>query len=148
MAERIAEVKAALPSAKAEEGRVLTESICLTCHALGGKGVGFAPPLDGSASRDVEGLITAIIDPNAAMENVFRTFRIVTKDGRTIEGFKQSETRRAITVLLMGGVPQVIPIREIKVAGYIEGQSVMPAITGGMPPEQVASIAAYLRSLK
>ena len=148
MAERIAEVKAALPSAKAEEGRVLTESICLTCHALGGKGVGFAPPLDGSASRDVEGLLTAIIDPNAAMENVFRTFRIVTKDGRTIEGFKQSETRRAITILLMGGVPQNIPIKEIKVAGYIDGQSVMPAITGSMTLEQVASIVAYLRSLK
>ena len=148
MAERIAAAKAALPSAKAEDGRVLTESICLTCHALGGKGIGFAPPLDGSASRDVDGLLTAIIDPNAAMENVFRSFRITTKDGRTIEGFKQSETRRAITVLLMGGVPQSIPIKEIKTAGYIDGQSVMPTITGGMTPEQVASIAVYLRSMK
>ena len=48
----------------------------------------------------------------------------------------------------MGGVPQNIPIKEIKVAGYIDGQSVMPAITGSMTLEQVASIVAYLRSLK
>jgi putative membrane-bound dehydrogenase-like protein len=148
MAERIAAVKAALPNAKPEDGHVLTESICLNCHALGGKGVGFAPPLDGSSSRDLDGLLTAIVDPNAAMENVFRTFRIVTKDGGTIEGFYQGETREAITLLLMGGVPQVIPIKNIERAGYIEGQSMMPDITGSMTPEQVASIAAYLRSLR
>lgn len=148
IAERIAAVKSALPNAKISEGKALTEGLCLTCHTNANKGVGFAPPLDGSASRDLEGLLTAIIAPDAAIEYVFRLFRIVTKDGRTVEGFKRSESKDSIAVLLMGGVPQVIPIKEIKQAGYIEGQSVMPNITGGMTPEQIASIVAYLRSVK
>lgn len=147
-AERIAAVKAALPSAKASEGKALTQGLCLTCHAIAKQGIGFAPPLDGSANRDIDGLLTAIVNPDAAMEYVFRLFRIITKDGRTVEGFKRSESKEEISVLLMGGVPQVIPIKEIKQAGYIEGQSVMPNITGGMTPEQIASIVAYLRSVK
>lgn len=147
-AARIAAVKAALPKAKAEDGRMLTEGICLSCHQLGGKGIGFAPPLDGTWSRDVDGVITAIVDPNAAMENVFRNFRIIRNDGTTVEGFKQNENRHGVMLLMMGGVPQNIPMKDIKDAGYIDGQSMMPNLTGGMPPEQVASIVAYLRSVK
>ena len=148
IADRIAAVKAALPTAKAEDGRALTESLCLTCHSLGGKGIGFAPPLDGTWSRDLDGVLTAIVAPSAAMENVFRNFRVIRTDGTTIEGFKQSENKHGITLLLMGGAPQAIPMKAIKSAGYIEGQSMMPDLTAGMTPEQVASIAAYLRSVK
>ena len=82
------------------------------------------------------------------MENVFRNFRVIRTDGTTIEGFKQSENKHGITLLLMGGVPQAIPMKSIKSAGYIEGRSMMPDLTAGMTPEQVASIAAYLRSVK
>ena len=148
VAARIAAVKTVLPKAKAEDGRALTEGLCLNCHSLGGKGVGFAPPLDGTWSRDVDGVLTAIVDPSAAMENVFRNFRVVRTDGTIIEGFKQNENRHGVMLLLMGGVPQSIPMKAIKSAGYIEGQSMMPYITGGMTPEQVASIVAYLRSVK
>ncbi len=148
IAKRIAAVKSVLPKAKAEAGRALTESLCLTCHSLGGKGIGFAPPLDGTWSRDLDGVLTAIVAPSVAMENVFRNFRVIRTDGTTIEGFKQSENKHGITLLLMGGAPQAIPMKVIKSAGYIEGQSMMPDLTAGMTPEQVASIAAYLRSVK
>lgn len=148
VAARIAAVKAALPKAKPEDGRTLTEGICLSCHTLGGKGIGFAPPLDGTWSRDVDGVITAIVDPNAAMENVFRNFRVIRMDGTVVEGFKQNENNNNIMLLMMGGVPQNIPVKSIKLAGYIEGQSMMPNLTGGMTPGQVASIVAYLRSVK
>ena len=147
-AKRVAEVKAALPKVKVAEGRLVFEGMCLTCHSLAGKGVGFAPPLDGSGSRDLDGLITSLIDPNAAIENVFRNFRVVTTDGTVIEGFKQGENRQGISLMLTGGVQQKVPAKSIKAAGYIEGQSVMPELLSGMDPEQVASIVAYLRSVK
>ena len=40
IAKRHAAVKAALASAKPEEGRPLVETICLTCHSIAGKGIG------------------------------------------------------------------------------------------------------------
>jgi putative membrane-bound dehydrogenase-like protein len=148
LAERIVTVKAALPAANLAEGRALTEGICLTCHSIGGKGVGFAPPLDGSASRDLEGLLNAILAPDAAIESVFRNYRIVTRDGQTHEGFNQGEGRRDITLRSMGGGTKVILLKDIASAGYVDGQSVMPDLTAAMPPATVASIVAYLHSLK
>ena len=148
IANRIAAVKAALPKADTAQGELFTRTLCLTCHAIGGEGVGFAPPLDGSANRDLDGLITAIIDPNAAMENVFRSFRIDTKQGEVFEGFNQAETRSGITLLTMGGAKQNIPFNSIKRAGYIDGKSVMLDVTGGMTAEQIADIVGYLQTVK
>ena len=148
IARRHTAVKAAFPAANPAEGRTLVESICLTCHAIAGQGVGFAPPLDGSASRDPDGLLMAIIAPNEAAENVFQLYHIVKKDGTVVEGFKRSEDASEITLLLMGGAPVKVPLTEIKTAGYRQGRSMMPDLTAGMTETQVASIAAYLRTVK
>jgi putative membrane-bound dehydrogenase-like protein len=145
---RIATIKATLPSASPTSGQPLVSSICLTCHAIAGKGVGFAPPLDGSSKRDLDGLITAIIAPDAATEHVFRLYRITRKDGSTIEGFKRSETSRDITILSMGGASSSIPIADIKSAGYINGKSVMPNLAAAMPDADVAAIVKFLQSVK
>ena len=56
--------------------------------------------------------------------------------------------KRDITLLTMGGARIEVPTSEIQRAGYIEGKSVMLDVTGAMSPEQVASIVAYLRSVK
>ncbi len=145
---RLAAVKAALATARPDDGKPLVESICLTCHSIAGKGVGFAPPLDGSASRDLDGLLTAIVAPNAAMEEVFRLYRVEKKDGTLVEGFKRNEDAKELTLLLMGGGAVKVPIPEIAKAGYIQGRSVMPDLTAAMTAEQVASIAAWLRLVK
>ena len=148
VAARVNSVKKVLPQAAVEEGRVLTKAMCLTCHAIGDEGVGFAPPLDGSAGREIDGLLTAIIDPDVAIEGVFRNFRIVTKAGETLEGFNQGETAEAITLITMGGAKHIIPMRDIKSAGYVEGKSAMLDVTAGLSPEYIANIVAYLKTLK
>jgi putative heme-binding domain-containing protein len=93
-------------------------------------------------------LLTSILAPDAAVEQVFRLYRIETKTGQRIEGFKKSESAKDITVLLMGGVPQVIPVADIKSAGYIAGKSVMLPLAGGFSDQQIADIAAYLRTIQ
>ena len=144
---RLAAVKAALPMAKAADGQVLVENICLTCHMIHGRGVGFAPPLDGSARRDLDGLLTAIVAPNAAAENVFQLYRAEKHDGTLIEGFKRTEDVNELTILLMGGVPVKVALADLKAAGYIRGRSMMPDVTGAMTDVEVASIVAYLQTV-
>jgi putative heme-binding domain-containing protein len=145
---RITAVTALLPKASATAGRPLFEGTCMACHVIGGKGVSLGPPLDGSSKRDIEGLLTSILATDAAVEQVFRLYRIETKTGQRIEGFKKSESTKDITVLLMGGVPQVIPVADIKSAGYVAGKSVMLPLAGGFSDQQIADIAAYLRTIQ
>ncbi len=147
LAQRHAAVKAALPSARVADGRALVGNLCLTCHAIAGQGVGFAPPLDGSARRDLDGLIAAMVAPNQAAESVFELYQIEKKDGALVEGFKRSEDAGMITLLLMGGGAINVPLSEIKAAGYRRGRSVMPDLTSGMEAAQVAAMVAYLRTV-
>ena len=146
--QRLAAVKAALPAAHAADGKAMVETTCLSCHSIAGKGAGFAPPLDGSASRDLDGLLTAIIAPDAAAENVFRLYRVEKKDGALVEGFKRSEDAQGLAVVQMGGAVTNIPAGEVKAAGYVQGRSMMPDLTAGLTEAQVAAIAAYLRTVK
>jgi putative heme-binding domain-containing protein len=148
VAARVADVKSRLEGANIEQGRNVVETLCLTCHSIGRKGVGLAPPLDGSGARDLEGLITAIVAPDEAIEPVFRLYRIVTRSGETLEGFKQSEIRGMITVQFAGGAQTPVKFADIASAGYVEGRSVMPDVTAGMGAEQVAGVVAYLRTLR
>ena len=148
VAKRRAAVKAALPLARAADGKLVVESLCLTCHSIAGKGAGFAPPLDGSSSRDLDGMLTAIIAPNEAVENVFRLYRLEKKDGTLIEGFKRSENAGEMTLILMGGVETKIPLDQVRAAGYIQNKSMMADITANMTVAQVAAIAAYLQTVK
>jgi putative membrane-bound dehydrogenase-like protein len=145
---RVAEVKAHLAKADAKKGRGLVEGLCLTCHSLEQKGIGFAPPLDGSGNRDAEALITAIVHADAAIENVFRLFRITTKDGETVEGFKQSEIRNRVSLRFMGGGERSVAFPQIATAGYIENRSVMPDFGATLPPADIAHIVAYLATQK
>ncbi len=148
---KIASVKAALVAAgdrPAEAGRVLVQTTCLACHRIGTKGVSLAPPLDGSASRDVDALITAIVDPDAAMENVFRLYRVELKNGMKVEGFRKSVDARQLTLMFMGGGTRSIPVAEIQNAGYVQGKSVMLPLAAGLSDGQVADVIRYLKSLK
>jgi putative heme-binding domain-containing protein len=93
-------------------------------------------------------MLTAIIAPNEAVENVFRLYRLEKKDGTLIEGFKRSENAGEMTLILMGGVETKIPLDQVRAAGYIQNKSMMADITANMTVAQVAAIAAYLQTVK
>lgn len=52
---------------------------CLLCHQVGNKGQNIAPALDGSASREYEALLTAILNPDAAVESNYAVYRVKKK---------------------------------------------------------------------
>lgn len=151
IAKRIIAVKANIAAAgdrSLDEGRQFVQTLCLSCHVIAGKGVSLAPPLDGSAARDVDALITAILDPDAAVENVFRLYRVETKEGGKFEGFKKSVDAKALTLMFMGGTTHAIPTATIKAAGYVQGKSTMLPLGAGMTDQQVADIVRFLKTVK
>ncbi|MBL9173684.1 MAG: hypothetical protein JNL10_09135 [Verrucomicrobiales bacterium] len=69
-------------------------------------------------------------------------------DGQTVDGFFGEETPDALTVRFAGGTQQVIPVRSIRSAGYIDGQSVMPeGLLEGLSEDQVIDLVRYVRSI-
>jgi putative membrane-bound dehydrogenase-like protein len=147
-ANRLAEAVATgslLPDPSA--GAPLFQSLCLACHAAQGRGTGFAPPLDGSRRREFAALFAALIDPAAAVENVFRPFHVRFRDGSSTEGFLKSRQGNRLTLQFMGGSTRTVSALRTWTARYRSGHSLMPPLAASLSDQQAADLADYVRSL-
>ena len=125
-----------------------TFSSCLSCHKVGNSGQDIAPPLDGSAHRDVEHLITAIVDPDAAVEGAYGLFRVIRKDGSITEGFLVNRNKKGTTIAMMGGAKLHIAQPEISSQAFVGGRSFMPSVYGSLPEQSMVDLIAFIKTLK
>ncbi|CAG4988808.1 hypothetical protein DYBT9275_00162 [Dyadobacter sp. CECT 9275] len=131
-----------------ENGRLLFQT-CLACHQVGGNGQTIAPALDGSASRENEALLTAILDPDAAVESGYSVYRITKKDGSSVEGYLVNKDARGSTLAFMGGGKMFIEAGAIKSQGFLGGRSFMlKGLIDNYSDKQVADLLSYIKTLK
>jgi putative membrane-bound dehydrogenase-like protein len=131
----------------ATKGKAIFTS-CLACHKVGNEGIGIAPPLDGSGHRDLEHVLTALVDPDIAVEGGYGLYRITRNDGSVAEGLLEKEEPLGTTVAMMGGVRVFVPLAQIKKAGPVGGRSFMLPAFGQLPNETMADLIAYIATLK
>ncbi len=130
------------------QGKVLFQT-CLLCHQVGNKGQNIAPALDGSASRDYEAIITAILNPDAAVESNYAVYRVRKKDGQSIEGYLVNKDARGTTLAFMGGSRVFIDAGSIQNQGFLGGRSFMvKGLIDNYTDKQVADLLSYIRTLK
>jgi putative heme-binding domain-containing protein len=130
------------------QGKVLFQT-CLLCHQVGNKGQNIAPALDGSASRDYEAIITAILNPDAAVESNYAVYRVRKKDGQSIEGYLVNKDDRGTTLAFMGGSRVFIDAGSIQNQGFLGGRSFMSkGLIDNYTDKQVADLLSYIRTLK
>ena len=131
-----------------ENGEKLFQT-CLLCHSVGDKGYDYAPALDGSALRENEALLTAILDPDAALESSYAIYRVTKNDGSNIEGYLIKKDERGTTIGFMGGTKQFVQASEIRFEGFLGGRSFMPkGLIDNYSDEQVSDLLAFIKTLK
>ncbi len=129
-------------------GRVLFQT-CLLCHQVAREGQSIAPALDGSASRENEALLTAILDPDAAVESGYAVYRVTKRDGSSVEGYLLRQDTRGTTLAFMGGSKVFVEAGAIKSQGFLSGRSFMPkGLMDQYTAGQVADLLSYIRTLK
>lgn len=131
-----------------ENGEKLFQT-CLTCHSVGDRGQNIAPALDGSAYRDTEALLTAILDPNAAVESGYLVYRIVQTDGGIVEGYLVERGEQGTTIAFVGGATVFIDQEQIRDQGFISGRSFMPeGLIEHYTDQEVADLISFIRTLE
>lgn len=129
-------------------GRVLFQEKCLVCHVQGGQGGRIGPALDGTGHRGIEAILRNVLTPSAAMEAGYRSFRVLTKDGRIFNGLLVSRNEEGVVLRVPNTPDQKISTSNIDRAEFTS-LSVMPdGLLETMTPEQVSDILTYLMSLK
>ncbi len=108
-----------------------------------------APALDGSAAREDVAILTALLDPDAAIEGGYQVYRVIKKNNSSVEGYLYSKDDQGVTISVMGGNKVFIQSSDIKSEGFWSGRSFMPTgLIENLTDAQVADLLAYIRTLK
>jgi putative heme-binding domain-containing protein len=91
-------------------------------------------------------LLVSILDPNRDVKANFGNYLLVTRDGDDLSGCIVSETPTGITMRRAGNLQDTVLRKNIK-SLRSTGLSLMPeGVEGGINPQQMADLIAYLQT--
>jgi putative heme-binding domain-containing protein len=133
----------ALAKADSKRGKELFAKTCASCHRLFGEGAEIGPDLTGSGRKDLDYLITNIVDPGAVLAAEYRVSVVEMKDGRILSGVVQGKSNRGITVQT-DKEKRLIPGEEISVIRSTN-QSLMPeGLLGSLKANETLDLIKFL----
>ena len=121
---------------------------CTACHRVHGTGSRIAPDLsDIGALRKPSAIQRSILQPATAMEPINRPVRVVTRDGRTIQGRRLNEDTETVQLIDQDG--RLVSLSKSDIQDFQIGMTPgMPSFAGRLSTAEVADLLAYLLSLK
>lgn len=127
---------------------VETKGACLSCHRINGQGARKAPNLsDIGANRSPGSLERSLLDPSTQMWPINRPVRIVTKDGRVINGRRVNED--TYTVQISDDEGRLMSLTKADLKEFtVSTKSTMPSYAKELTKEELADVVSYLLSLK
>jgi putative heme-binding domain-containing protein len=129
----------------ADRGREIFRQSCSVCHRLKGEGHELGPDLGMTADKPTDWLLTAILDPNAAIEDRYRAHTVKLTSGTELSGIVVTETTNNIVLRVPGGGE--LPVLRDQIANQSRAErSLMPeGLESVMKPQDVADLLAWIR---
>ncbi len=134
----------------ASKGREVFQRTCTACHKVGnGEGADYGPNLDKVMDRSKTRvkLIESMIDPNAEVEDKYKSTRIDKLDGKSVIGLLVSETKTE-TVIFDGKDKVTIKAEDIDRKTQLKQSSMPEGQAGIMAPVEFLDLIEYLSTLK
>ena len=129
-----------------ENGSKLFAKNCANCHKLGAAGSDVGPDLSGLADKPIDYLLTAILDPNRAVEARYISYVADTKAGLRLTGIIASESGNRLTLVGTDGKPQTVLRSDLETLSST-GKSLMPeGLETDLPPQAMADVLAHIKS--
>ncbi|MCH8043021.1 MAG: neutral/alkaline non-lysosomal ceramidase N-terminal domain-containing protein [Planctomycetes bacterium] len=128
-------------------GAAVFKKSCSACHRLDGVGNDVGADLVALTDKSPQTLLTAILDPNRAVEAKFVEYQAVTTAGLTYRGMLATETGAAITLIAADGKRHDIVRAELE-ALRSTGKSLMPeGLEKDLTPKDMADVIAYVAAV-
>ncbi len=127
-------------------GKRLFANSCFKCHLLFEKGGRIGPDLTSYQRGDLEALVRNIVNPNAEIREGFENHLVLTKDGRSVNGFLVERDAQVLVLRGADGQNLVLPQSEID-RQKVSEMSLMPeGLLKDLTDAQLRDFFAYLRS--
>ncbi len=138
--------KAATLTGDADKGRTVFQQNCATCHRTKDVGIAIGPDLGMIADKPFSVLLTAIFDPNEAVEARYISYTVITKNDRELTGVITTETANSITLKAVGGAEETLLRRDLKEMRS-SGLSLMPeGFESAIHLQDAADLISFLKS--
>jgi putative heme-binding domain-containing protein len=119
---------------------------CANCHTVFNKGGHIGPDLTSYDRANLDLMLLAVVNPSAEIREGFENYLIVTKDGRTLDGFKVDEDGKVFVLRGIDGQNNVVPLDQIK-AKKVSPKSLMPeGLLDGLSDQELKDLFAFLKS--
>jgi putative membrane-bound dehydrogenase-like protein len=130
----------------AGRGKPLFVKHCATCHKLAGAGGDVGPDLTSLTDKPADYLLTAILDPNRAVEPRYFAYVAETKTGLVLTGVLAGESGNRVTIVGTDGKSQSV-LRSDLVSLESTARSAMPeGLEKDLKPQDLSDLIAFLRS--
>ena len=130
----------------AVKGATVFQTVCFTCHSYLGKGLAVGPDLKAFHDKSVSDFVTAILNPNAAVEPRYTGYTATTKDGRALTGVIANETATSIEVVMPGGLRENILRSDLSAIRAIRISLMPDGLEQALSPQAMADLIAFLKS--
>jgi len=127
------------------KGRELFIASCAACHAYRGLGHALGPDLATFRTKPVSDFLTAILDPNAAIEPRYIAYNVDTRDDRALTGLVQDETATGLTLAQPNGVADKLLRTNVKTLRPAQLSLMPEGLEAALPPPAMADLLAWLR---
>jgi len=126
-------------------GHQLYLQACAMCHRLGREGHDVGPDLMGQLGMTEEVLLRDLLLPGERIRPGYETTQVRLRDGSVVTGILKDDGATSLTLAQAGGVEQVLLRRDVTDVRRL-AVSLMPPFGEGLPPGDIASLLAWLRS--
>ncbi len=135
-------------AADVTRGRAVFAKRCAACHKLDEVGHDVGPNLAALSDRSPPVMLTAILDPNRAVEDKFRDYQVLLHDGRVLTGLLLAETSTSLTVAGAEGKQTTVLRTDIEQL-RATGKSLMPdGLEKDLSKQDLADLLALLAAIK
>jgi putative membrane-bound dehydrogenase-like protein len=133
-------------SGDAESGKQIFTTRCAICHTLFGQGAKVGPDLTGYERRNVDFLVTSVVDPSAYIREEYTAFRIQTRGGQTLIGLVVERGPNQLTVEDAAAQKTVVPKDQIADERALRVSLMPEGLLDGLSEQQVRDLFKYLSS--
>lgn len=132
-----------LAAADKSRGRGLFVKSCAACHRLFGAGGEIGPDLTGANRKNLDYLLSNVVDPSAVVSKDFLMSVLALADGRVVNGIVVAESEAAVTVQTAQG-RQTLARDEIDQRAPSKLSLMPDGLLQPLSDAEIADLAAYL----
>lgn len=135
----------ALPAPQVAQAKQLIQSNgCLSCHRMDGEG-SFAGPYLGDVGENLstDQIRAALVSPSKELAPQNRSVRLVTQDGKTVDGKLLNQDGFSVQIIDASG--QLKSFEKANLQSFtIVTENSMPSYAGKMSPDDITLLSQYL----